>query len=455
MGSHQKKTMQIGAAAAASLIAAGFAVAQPCEPAWDLTLGGLESLGTVNALATFDAGSGTALYVGGLFQTPHSRIARWNNGTWEHVGGGVNNAVRTLKVLDLGSGPSLYVGGDFTIVDGWLQAERIARWDGLSWHSLGNLAGGLVTTRAITTFDDGTGIALYAGGSFITADTVTVNRVAKWDGSQWFALADGLNNHVYDLAGFDDGTGPALYAVGTFTASGGGTPISRFAKWDGQQWSQAGGGLGSSGLVMRVYDDGSGEALFIGGAFTTAGPIAASRIARWDGQQWSALGAGVNNMVNALTAFDDGSGTALYAAGLFNQADGNPVQFAARWDGASWSALNGGPNGGLMAATVFEYGSAPALVVGGSFLQVNGQPANRIAAWMGCPPAGCYADCNGDGTLNVDDFLCFINEFAAAQSLQVAQQIDHYANCDGSSTEPILSVDDFMCFINQFAAGCP
>ena len=29
-----------------------------------------------------------------------------------------------------------------------------------------------------------------------------------------------------------------------------------------------------------------------------------------------------------------------------------------------------------------------------------------------------------------------------------------YANCDHSTTPPILNVLDFSCFLNQFAAGC-
>jgi hypothetical protein len=70
-------------------------------------------------------------------------------------------------------------------------------------------------------------------------------------------------------------------------------------------------------------------------------------------------------------------------------------------------------------------------------------------------PTPCYADCNGDEVLNVDDFLCFINEFAQAQGLPTAQQITHYANCNGATTTPVLSVDDFLCFINEFAQGCP
>jgi hypothetical protein len=70
-------------------------------------------------------------------------------------------------------------------------------------------------------------------------------------------------------------------------------------------------------------------------------------------------------------------------------------------------------------------------------------------------PSACYADCDQNETLNVDDFICFINEFAAAQGLPPAQQIAHYANCNGSTSEPVLTVDDFICFINEFAQGCP
>jgi hypothetical protein len=67
----------------------------------------------------------------------------------------------------------------------------------------------------------------------------------------------------------------------------------------------------------------------------------------------------------------------------------------------------------------------------------------------------CYADCDSNETLNLDDFLCFINEFAQAQFLPPSQQQTHYANCTGATAEPYLSIDDFICFINEFSQGCP
>jgi hypothetical protein len=61
----------------------------------------------------------------------------------------------------------------------------------------------------------------------------------------------------------------------------------------------------------------------------------------------------------------------------------------------------------------------------------------------------CYANCDQSTTppaLNVLDFGCFLNQFAAASP---------YANCDQSTTSPVLNVLDFGCFLNRFAAGCP
>lgn len=61
----------------------------------------------------------------------------------------------------------------------------------------------------------------------------------------------------------------------------------------------------------------------------------------------------------------------------------------------------------------------------------------------------CYANCDGSTAapiLNANDFLCFLNQFAAG---------DSRANCDGSTAAPALNANDFACFMNAFASGCP
>ncbi len=64
------------------------------------------------------------------------------------------------------------------------------------------------------------------------------------------------------------------------------------------------------------------------------------------------------------------------------------------------------------------------------------------------PGQACYANCDASTqppVLNVADFSCFLQKFAAG---------DSYANCDASTQPPVLNVADFSCFLQKFAAGC-
>jgi hypothetical protein len=78
----------------------------------------------------------------------------------------------------------------------------------------------------------------------------------------------------------------------------------------------------------------------------------------------------------------------------------------------------------------------------------------RIGGFAGDQGSGtmvlscCYVNCDQSTSppiLNVNDFGCFLNKFAAG---------DPYANCDNSTAPPTLNVNDFACFLNRCAAGC-
>ena len=59
------------------------------------------------------------------------------------------------------------------------------------------------------------------------------------------------------------------------------------------------------------------------------------------------------------------------------------------------------------------------------------------------PSDACAADCNGDGQLNVLDFVCFQTEWQNQTAL---------GDCDGNGLYDIL---DFVCFQGEFQQGCP
>jgi hypothetical protein len=441
--------------ATTSLLAAAAAASAQCTPAWTPGFGPAEQglNGPVYALAAYDDGTGPALYAGGAFSSAGgvtvNNIARWNGSAWSALGEGVGNSGSFVAALAVYSPdinpPRLVAGGYFTSAGG-LWASNVADWNGSYWRPLGLGTTGNFGVNCLAAH----GPHLYAGGSFTGAGGVATNFISRWNGDDWIwpgGAANGTSGGVNALASFAG----SLYAAGAFPSAGMNTDARFIARWTGSAWANLASGLASTVDALVVFDDGSGAALYAGGNFTSAvsGPPVA-RIARWNGTAWSALGAGCDGRVRALAVFDDGNGPALYAAGDFFSAGGVTTPGIARWRGGAWSALGTALVGGARALAVFDDDGAAAtpaaLYAGGSTSWAGGLQSSNIARWA-C--SICYANCDASSVppvLNVLDFACFLNRFAAG---------DPYANCDGSSIAPLLNVLDFACFLNRFAAGCP
>lgn len=369
----------------------GASSAAPCEPGWDVSadIGSLNS--EVLALTVFDDGSGPALYAGGFFTAtsdgPALRIAKWDGTTWSDVGGGVSveagvPSVKTFMVFDDGSGSALYAGGDFTLAGG-VAAHGVAKWDGSTWSPVG---GGLDrSVNDLVAFDDGDGATLFAATSFLSSSES--GGVWKLDGTSWTVVGGGLASSfggpsVLALAVFDDGSGPALYAGGSFDTAGG-NPALFIARWDGSSWQPVGAGFNEPVFVLHVYNAGDGPELFAGGSFLEAEGEPALAIARWNGLAWSSLGNEDFIAIDTMTIFDDGSGPALYAAGL----DSFQPEGLYRFDGASWTAVARDIlDGPVEALQSFDDGNGPNLYVGGAISEAGGVSRSNIAVWNGCPP---------------------------------------------------------------------
>jgi trimeric autotransporter adhesin len=274
---------------------------------------------------------GANLVVGGAFTTAGAstvnRIARWSGPGAEllPLGAGVDG-----EVLALGSYQGLIIAGGSFQNAGGNPANCVAAWNEgtTSWSALGTGVQGAV--RALTTFDDGSGSALYAGGEFDVAGTTAASSVARWNGTSWSALGDGLCcGSVNALVVFDDGTGPALYAGGSFDRSGE-VDISGIARWNPatQAWVHVGGGV-SGGRPPTVYSLTAWNGVLVaGGDFMTAGGISSPNLARWNGTTWSAFGAGSNNNVRALLV--PGGSSTLFVGGDFTVIDGRAASRIAR-----------------------------------------------------------------------------------------------------------------------------
>ena len=243
--------------------------------AWSALGKGLDDV--VHAIAI----SGTDVYVGGNFTADGSigtatslmKIAKWNGTTWFALDSGLNYAVYALAV----SGTDVYVGGLFTDVgqDGTavIGLNHIAKWNGTAWSALDRGLNNQVKALAVS------GTDVYVGGWFIdvglNGTTVSgINHVAKWNGTAWSALAIGLNSWVYALAV----SGTDVYVGGIFGSAGTNSSfvssLSYIAKWNGTAWSALDNGVNRWVNALAV----SGTDVYLGGEFTNVGLFAAATV---------------------------------------------------------------------------------------------------------------------------------------------------------------------------------
>jgi uncharacterized delta-60 repeat protein len=356
---------------------------------------------------------GTDTYVAGGFtiigNVVANRVAKWNGTTWTSLGTGTANGVgSTVNALAVDGSGNVYVGGSFTTAGG-NPASRVAKWNGSTWSSLGTGAADGVGSTVSALAVQGTNV--YVGGSFTTAGGSLANRVARWDGSAWQTLgtgttatdgtANGVGGGVNALA--VDGSGN-VYAGGSFSTAGG-TTARNVARWNGTSWSSLGTGTtatdgtanGVGSLVFALTV--SGTTVYAGGAFSTAGGAATRYVARWDGTTWSSLGSGtaISGIVNTLAV--DGSGN-VYVGGSFT----NPANRVARWNGTTWSSLGTGTTNGVNSTVQALALNGSNVLVGGLFATAGGTTVNRLARWDGTNwnPLGATTANGMSGTVGND-----------------------------------------------------
>lgn len=355
-----------------------------------------ESVANVNAsgLAT-SVNEGTAAISANAGSVSHAATVTVSNpvqsGAWQAVGAGMNDDVMAFTEFE----GDLVAGGRFTTADGQT-AVRVARWDGSDWHSMGTVGEPVNSQAAVHTLTVFNG-DLIAGGGFITADGQTVNNIARWDGSNWQTMGDGMDNAVLDLTVFEDD----LIAVGMFRHSGG-ERMEYVARWNGTEWQSMAIGMNGSVSAVEVF----GSDLIIGGVFRNIAGQAATRIARWDGSAWHPMGSlgdpdDFNEGVEALKVFEND----LIAGGRFETADGREVNNVARWDGSGWQPMDSGTSSDVRALTTLSGD----LIGGGDFLTASGVEVRRTARWDGSnwQPMGSGLGSQWEGSASAYALIAF------------------------------------------------
>jgi len=208
----------------------------------------------------------------GVGSLSSSAVAKWTGSTW-----GSGGSFNTSHGGIFADGNDLYVGSDFGVV-----SKKTGSDPFVTLPAFDNTNDDL---SAITKFNG----EIIVAGKFVSSNGVTLNNIARWDGTSWQPLGSGIQGGVVrGLAVYDD----ELYACGTFSTAGGNN-AGKIAKWDGSNWTDVGGSAasptgffsGNGHYQMKVHDN----KLFLAGDFDVIGTDSIENVAVWDGNTWTDL----------------------------------------------------------------------------------------------------------------------------------------------------------------------
>lgn len=427
------------------LAASGSALADPCTPGLDLSLGTPGATGSIGKLMYTDflspgtkkmlvAGGFTT--VGGVANT--SGVAVWDGTSFSPLGLGISFS-GTAEVNDAEVfGGKLYIGGQFVGSNDGVLSRGLIRWNGSAYEQVNaNVDPNIVSIRAIETYKG----ELYLGGSYTALGTQPgTNVIAKLNaaGNDFLPVGFGFGQaggNIFDMESFDDGSGEKLYVVGNFTSMSddfgqGPVPVAGtrwIARWNGTVWESVGGGITSGGGTsfprdIVVFDDGNGPALYIsGGRSTNPTDLTESAVHRWDGSGWKAIPGfhddplDTSSTMNVMGLAPTGTGTTLLGQARFAQAGGaNARQVLVQLEKGRFKIVPGVNFGTSTVSEIQSFGEGvnQRTMLGGSFTTVNGLAANRLAVLTGCV-ASCNADFNRSGAIEVQDIFDFLNAWFA------------------------------------------
>ena len=295
-----------------------------------------------------------------LVTIPVPAMANWSD---EYAIQGVRGDVHAAVIFQ----GDLWVAGSFEQA-GSAFVRNVARWDGSSWHSSGQIDG---IVRALVVHDG----VLYAGGSIDGVEGQAASGLAVlhdevWE--PWLSIESPGSTRppvVFTLHSTDE----ALFIGGRFSQIDG-IEQNSLAVWQNEVIDPDFPSLGSENECRDIV--GSSESLYVGGELSEAGEVPVRGIAHWDGITWNDLDGGLDGAVHALLENEDG----LYAGGDFFHEDQSGIRSIGRWTGSEWEALDGGVRGEspIVRALLTYQGE---VVVGGDFTIAGSRQVNRMVRW--------------------------------------------------------------------------
>lgn len=351
---------------------------------WQPIGGGVDRIGHsytgVVALASF----ANDLIVGGWFtlagDLPVSGVARWDGGSWNHMGGDLGDKFEALvnykgRLIATGMinhlSPLGYIG--------------LASWEGRNWVEFGGNLNG--SGRVLIGYGDD----LFVGGTFNRAGLVPANNIARWNGFQWDNMDGGCNGLVSAIIPF----GGQLIAGGSFTTCGA-TSARYIAAWDGAQWTPLGAGMEYPTSSLVNYNG----LLVAPGPQNIPGQSPPKPLVGWDGHTWQPLSSAVNGNVMSMAVHDRD----VLIGGFFLEVGELVSPYLARWG----PSVELGDYNANQRVELSDFQQFPNCLSGPA-----GHDASAIAA-MDCL---CVYNSDADADIDLVDFAAFQLEYGPQRAI--------------------------------------
>ena len=236
-------------------------------------------------------------------------LARWQDGGWHAMHGSENGSgvVGSLAAIATDGNGDLFVGGTL-MAGGETELSTGGYWDGVEWTP-SNTASPI---KKLVLTSDGILISESDGFNY-------------WDGQMWQPMSPPLQGGRVDRL-VADGLG-GLIATGTFDFTPDGAEAFGIARWDGTSWAALGEGLSPAFSGDAVAADDKGNVFVAQGAFPY-------HLWHWDGSQWTDRGPAYQDAYSDLLFDGDGSLIAMGVAQLDPEIGLAP--WLSKWDGESW-----------------------------------------------------------------------------------------------------------------------
>jgi hypothetical protein len=352
---------------------------------------------------------------------------------------------------------NVYAGGEFTLASGQ-PARNVARWDGTRWLPLGD---GLPWTVKALALDSAGN--LYAGGTSVVEASQEVSHLARWNGTTWQTLASFTGWEAYGGPEVDalavDGSGN-LYVGGVFTLIDGqkynGSTYNSIARWSSNSgWTTLGMGGGVwnyGGGVYALWADPAGN-LYAGGSFGEMGGVQYTNgVAYWDRTQWHPLFIGVGT-VDQLGVGALGKLYTIGASGVMmwngNVLDGND----------HWTALHF-PSLTSSFPSALWVGSDGTVIAGGT-ISLNSKNVTALMNWTGTGwmLLGASNDANGgfSALTRTPNGMLYaggaFKNFAGLRADNIIRNDGVHWYTVGEGQAPVPAVTDVSTFIDKITFG--